>query len=400
MDKTKAFNLLAGYPSLCFTKRSTKVLANAAESLVTSDDGISGKCLLYGAHQGSVAYRNELAKFLTYNYQEKEPISSDDLQITAGATHGLHFTVSAYFQTGDIVFVEDPTYFFAISMLRDDLGMKVIPVKMDEKGMDVDLLEKLILEMKPSAKSGTAQRPFWAMIYTIPTFQNPTGRVLPEERCHRLVDIARKHGLLVFCDDAYNLLHYNEDGLSPRRLLSYETERYGKKEGYVISNGTFSKIMGPGVRLGWIESSENIIDRLRTSSIASGGGSFNHYTSQLVAIAMRDGLQQKLLDDMKVAHTVRVKAVNDVLKEHLPPGITYQEPQGGYFYWFKLPDKMDADMLLKRTLEKYNLKFLVGYRCSAQENFKNFIRVSLSHYEEKELVESFFLLCQAIKECM
>ena len=137
--------------------------------------------------------------------------------------------------------MEDPTYFIALSILQGDLGLKVMAIPMDEEGINIELLEKAIAKEKVAAPEGRV----WGMIYTIPTFHNPTGLSMSRGRGRALIRLASAHSMLVFCDDVYNLLTYSHGALDFSRLRALEQQG----EDCVISNCSLSKValFGPDV---------------------------------------------------------------------------------------------------------------------------------------------------------
>lgn len=177
----EVINLIPGAPSVEILKSVSKILMQATDKLLLSEYGLGGdnSSLQYGPKLGSPIFHKNLAKFLTNLYGDQ--VNNCNIFPTSGATHGLQLTASLFFEPGNIVFVEDPTYFLAMKILREDVGMRVVPVTCDEDGMIVKELEEKVQnldkEMKLSKKSS-----FKGMIYLIPTFHNPTGRTMSEKR--------------------------------------------------------------------------------------------------------------------------------------------------------------------------------------------------------------------------
>jgi DNA-binding transcriptional MocR family regulator len=218
----------------------------------------------YGARVGSCLYREELALFLSQEYDSV--VDRCDLVETAGATMGLHLLATLFFDAGDVAFVEEATYYHATTLLANDCGLRVIPVAMDEEGMIPQDLERALRENSGGIPQViTEEKPYWAMLYTVPTFHNPTGRLMSPERCQQIVSIARQYNLLVVCDDVYNLLYFtppDRDGKSPKRLFAYDDKHDPKYKGNVVSNGTFSKLLAPGMRIGWIEAPQHVVNAI------------------------------------------------------------------------------------------------------------------------------------------
>ena len=246
-----------------------------------------GNLFQYGPEQGLVSYRTSLAKFLESEY--KDPVDPDTLVLTTGATNGLFVTCSLLVDRQAVIFVENPTYFIALEILAKDLGFKVVSIPMTSEGIDWKTLEVKVAEEK-SAFKGDPDR-FWAMLYIIPNYHNPTGISYTTATCTQILRICRENNLLAFCDDVYNLLKYNHQTSQYSRLKALDTTG----DGIVISNGTFSKILAPGVRLGWLEVPRRLVASYTGSGLLLSGGSQNNYTSGIVAALLQTGTIQAQL---------------------------------------------------------------------------------------------------------
>lgn len=141
--------------------------------------------------------------------------------------------------------------------------LKIVPVKLNDDGVDIDDLERKVLEHKFSPAHG---KMFYGCYYTIPTYHNPTGILFSNEVSKALVSLARKHDFLVVCDDVYNMLHY-DDETPPTRLFAHDIDSDLDYKGHVISNGTFSKILAPGTRVGWMECPPRITEEFKNNGV-------------------------------------------------------------------------------------------------------------------------------------
>jgi DNA-binding transcriptional MocR family regulator len=166
--------------------------------------------LQYGPTRGDGEFVEALSQFLTTEY--KDTVKQDELMLTSGASQGLQMAATHFFNAGDTVFVEDPTYFLALEMLKD-LRLNLVPIAQDEEGIQVDLLEKALEERE---LTGGKSEKFKAMVYTIPTYNNPTSVTLSDARRKKLVDLAYKHKLLVVSDDVYTMLHFTASDSAQR----------------------------------------------------------------------------------------------------------------------------------------------------------------------------------------
>jgi DNA-binding transcriptional MocR family regulator len=189
------------------------------------------------------------------------------------------------------------------------------------------------------------------MVYTIPSFHNPGGQTLSHERRIELAELSREHDFLVVADEVYQLLHYFKE---PPPALGTMTDL-----GHILSLGSFSKIMAPGLRLGWIQTSSDLMERLLGTGVVNSGGSFNHFTSHVVRHAIEMGLQQELLEKLRATYRRRVETMDAALHEHLDGLASWQRPDGGYFFWLQLNPGADAGALRKLAAD-YRTGFHYG----------------------------------------
>ncbi|KAG7393189.1 hypothetical protein PHYPSEUDO_011194 [Phytophthora pseudosyringae] len=298
--------------------------------------------LQYGAAKGFVGFREEIAK-LVAGANAVETVDPETLMVTAGNSQAISHAAMVFSKTTKRVFVEEPTYFLAHDIFRElRLDLKGIPAGKD--GIDLDVLE---------AKLAAGDVP--AFLYTIPFFHNPTGAVMSSDRCKRLVGLAQKYGFRIISDEPYNLLHL--DGGALPSLASYDDS------GLVVSLGSFSKILAPGLRLGWAQSSTKTIEALSTIGALRSGGGQNPVTAALVHTVLEQDLLLPHIDLLKRVFRARKAAMCDALRTHCPD-VAFTEPSGGYFVWLELPDGVHTDVLLKEAVARYGVAFTPGTRCS------------------------------------
>lgn len=379
----RIYSLKAGAPSTRLRKLCAGLVQKATTSLHKLDQ--CPEAFMYGADPGAALFRLETAKFLTEQYAHT--VNHEDLWVNAGASQGLAFIGSFLFQPGDVVFAEEPAYYIGLRALQDDLGMKVIGVPCDKDGIIVEELEKLMMEHSNELRPPTDKKPYSAMLYCVPTFNNPTGSFLPADRCKKVIELIRKHNVLAFCDDVYNLLSYTDDNPPPQRLYAFDDKSNADYRGNVISNGSFSKFLAPGLRLGWMEVPECVRNVLKTSAYASSGGCFNHYMSCVVAVALQEGIVKDHLLMVRKVFKSQLDALCDALDKYIPCQFSYQKPKGGYFVWVTFPSGVDCDKLLDICRKKYLVEFNNGTRFAASSGkFKNCMRLSFA-FNECDIIE-------------
>ncbi|XP_072037284.1 2-aminoadipate transaminase-like [Amphiura filiformis] len=389
-----------GGPGVQMTRQTVAVMKEAAAKRLTEEAAAEGELMQYGNTRGDPKYRIELAKFLTKMYGA--PVDRDDILCTAGATHGLYTLCTQLFKAGDIVFVEDPTYFLAQVIFRKDCQFTMVPVPTDDKGMDMEALDRLMTEYKDKGVTKTSEKtPYRSLIYLVPCFQNPTSRCMAPERCQRVVQLARKHESLIVCDDVYNTLSWipKPDGSfddPPQGLFAYDKKTdTDYKGGHVVSNGSFSKFMGPGLRLGWYEAPTRLHAILREGGFLDSCGGFNQFTGGIMGTAMELELVEKHINNIRKYYQDAVGAVCQVLRQKMPKGTKFHEPQGGFFIWIELPDGADVSALRQICMDEHKIAFLPGHTCSPEGNYQNCLRISFSYYPKEELVRAVTVLCEA-----
>ncbi len=330
VDTTDVVDLRTGAPDKGQLREVKDIFCRAAQEhsrLPRAD-----RLFQYGPMRGPPRFTRELATFLNAGYASAlSPVRPAGLLATAGATSGLWLVTSVLLSRRAVVFVESPTYFIATHILRSDLGHRLVPVPMEKDGVDVDVLDRKVAAEKEQMHlrgedceegSSNGHKRFWAMFYTIPTFHNPTGVCVSPAKSSRIVDTARRHDLLVLCDDVYNLL-CNDGGTPPERLLAYADGHDGESGlGNVVSNGSFSKLLGPGLRLGWLEACPALIDRLADGTgLLRSSGCMNNAAAGIITAALGLGLVRDhvrhLRDDV---YADRFDAVYRVLRQFVLTG--------------------------------------------------------------------------------
>ncbi|XP_071948034.1 uncharacterized protein [Antedon mediterranea] len=367
-------SLNVGAPGVDVLRSSAQFMLKSTQMRLEKEIAGNGDLLQYGSMMGDPDYRKNVAKLLSEEYNDDVHWSS--LLTTSGATAGLSLLAGAFFNAGDYIFIEDPTYFQVNRIVGIDLGLKTVPIPFTDDGINLEILTKEIEVRRPKDFRPTTERPFWALMYAITVYQNPTGICYSKEKCEKLLKLARKNNIMIICDDVYNLLCLNKnDGddfeRAPPRLLQYDVKSDEDYFGNVVSNGSFSKVLGPGLRLGWIEAPLVVLSKLLMNGCLIGGGALNHYTSGIVACSLNTELFNNYLLMVK------------------------NEGKGGYFMWFELPSSFDVQAFGDVCKRKHNISFTHGVTCSTAGNWQNCIRICFMYYPVDELVKGVrTLLCE------
>ena len=250
-------------------------------------DGAQPLELNYGARQGDVRFRTALAAFLRDAGGEA---TAESLLLTAGISQALDFVCGRFTKAGDTIFVEEPTYPYSFPIFRDH-RLQVVGVPLDGNGMDLGKFEQLLAQHHPK------------LVYTIPSFHNPTGQTLALDRRERLAELSRKHGFVIAADEVYQLLHH---GTPPPASFGTLVDR-----GNVLSLGSFSKILAPGLRLGWIQANPELMQRMLAQGALVSGGNFNHFASHVVRQLMENGQLASFVHHLRSSYAARAAAMDD-----------------------------------------------------------------------------------------
>jgi DNA-binding transcriptional MocR family regulator len=348
-----------------------KLLREAAANRLDNDDA---SYLAYGAEQGDGYFRKTLARYLSQHYLM--PVDFNDLFITGGASQGLDLICTLFSRPGDTIFVEEPSYFLALRIFADH-GLKVVSLPMDDQGLIIEALEQKLLKNTP------------AFLYTIPTFHNPSSVTLPAGRRDRLVQLGRQHNFPIIADEVYHLLAYTS--APPPPLASHITDSP------VISLGSFSKIMAPGLRLGWIQAGADILRRFPACGMVDSGGGLNPFTSGIMRSAIELGLLDRQVNNLKAVYQERKIALSNELRNVLPDSVRFIEPDGGFFIWLEFAEDIDTGKMLA-VARQYNVGFLPGIKFSGEKGLKNYLRLSFAYYDVPELEEGARRLGRVIEE--
>lgn len=390
-------NLSVGAPGPDLLKNCGEMMLKATKHRLEEEKN-EGKYYLfqYGPTSGLLECRNELKNFLSRRYGDA--VDDEDIILTCGATHGIQLIINSIISPNGIIFVEQVTYMIALEAFKQFPLMKIIMVPMKNDYVDFEKFDIIINnEMKNNNNYLiTNDKIYWAMFYTIPTFHNPTGMTLPPDICKKIIDIARKYSIIVVCDDVYNLLNYNNN-LPPHRLFWYDDKNdCDYQGGNVISNGSFSKILSPAIRLGWLECPTRVSNILKQSGIMKSGGAVNHYVSGVIASLLHLKLQDEYVDLLIKTYQERLNTVCNILDRYLPRCCSYKKPNGGYFIWIKLHEDCDACKFVKWCQDNYKVTAIPGNRFSLIDESKNYLRLSIAFHSSEILKNATQKLCQGL----
>ena len=328
--------------------------------------------LQYGAEQGNGYFRLALAGFLRKGHGFD--VQPESLFITNGISKALDLICTLFTQAGDTIFVEEPSYFLALKIFADH-RLQVVPIETDEDGLIIESLLEKLTKYKPR------------LLYTIPTHQNPSGRTLTGARRARLIELSQQFDFLILADEVYQLLNYS--GKPPESFGAYTHIEN------VIALGSFSKILAPGLRLGWLQAHPNRINRLVTCGLLDSGGGLNPFTSAVVRGVVESGDLEKNIDELIEVYRSRLAFMDLSLRKHLPE-VTYSIPRGGYFFWVRLPEGMDATEFRSKA-KVFKVDIRQGTLFSSQNGLKDYMRLCFVFHEEVKIEEGILRLKESLQ---
>jgi 2-aminoadipate transaminase len=335
------------------------------------------RALQYGPTEGMAVVKACIAEVMA---EEDTPVDVDDVLVTTGGQQVIDLVCKTLIDPGDVVVAEAPTYPGAIPAFCA-YEADVVQVAMDEHGMIVDELESTLDRLEAEGR-----RP--KFIYTIPTFQNPGGVTMSLERRRRLVAIAAERELLVLEDNPYGLLRYEGEQLPTLRSLD------GGE--FVIYLGTFSKILSPGVRLGWAAAPRPVLEKMNVGKQGVDLCS-SSMTQCFVAAYFEQGRWQDYLGSLTQLYRRRRDVMLDALAEHFPAASTWTHPEGGLFLWATLPEFLDTTDLLARALQE-NVAFVPGRAAFLDGRGANAMRLNFSGVGDDDIREGVRRIGEVVRE--
>ena len=330
--------------------------------------------LQYSSTNGFEHFRQQIADRMEAKLNIKT--SADNILVTSGSQQGLDYSARVFCDKGDVVIIESPSYLGALNAFKA-CEPNFVAIPTDGDGMIMEELEK-VLATTENVK----------MIYVIPDFQNPSGRTWPLERRKQFMDIINKYEIPVVEDNPYGELRFEGEYLPA--LKSMDTK------GLVVFLGTFSKILAPGYRLGWVCADDEILAKYNfmeqaASLQASTVGQME--TSKWIDMFDLDAHVNTIRECYKKRRAVML----ETLAKELPEPCTFTRPEGGLFAWVVLPEYMNAKDLQMKCLEK-KVAFVPGGSFFPNGGHDNTLRLNYSCMPEEKIVQGITALCQTIRE--
>jgi len=333
-------------------------LITAVDTMLTGNLDIS---LNYApAYAGLVALVQERMA------RQNVPLTRHEVMLANGSSQILSLLPQIMCDAGDVIIVEGPSFLGAVeTFFNCGLTIETVPVRDD--GMDLDILESTLARL---AAQGIRAK----FIYTIPTFQNPTGSLMPLANRQRLVALAAQYGVLIVEDDAYGDLHF-ENPIPPKLIALDPT--------WVLYVGTFSKILAPGVRMAWACGPSEVIKRINRFKTEGSNGPF---MTRLVAQVAADGWLDQHIAVLNANYAQKCQAMLETIAQSFPSDVRYNRPQGGFFVYVYLPNDLPVSLLLPAAIAN-GVSFLPGTTCYADGQGTHEIRLAFSFQSRERIID-------------
>jgi 2-aminoadipate transaminase len=371
--------------------------------------------LQYSATEGLSSLRDLLVDFLSrYGLR----VGREELIVTTASQQSLDLVGKIFIDRGDMIVVEEPSYLGAVSAFKS-YGVRFLPIEMDEQGLRTDFLHSRLRELKKEAGSGIEYyQNMPKFIYTIPDFQNPSGVTMSLQRREELLNIAEEFDLIIVEDAPYRWLRYSGEELPPigalevgRRSATGASIGTGAEAASaagapadpipptrrVINLFTFSKILSPGFRLGWICADPTVIDKLVQAKQATDLCT-SAFTQRMAEEFLRRGLLERRIQANIALYRGKLRCMLDALEEYMPriQGLRWTAPEGGMFLWITLPEGMDTEEMFKEAIER-NVAYVVGSAFHPAGGGHNTMRLNFSFCSEEEIREGIRRLAALVR---
>ncbi len=337
------------------------------------------EALLHSPTEGLTPFRESLAALTA---SRGIPCTAAEVLVTSGSQQGLDLAARVFLDPGDAVVVEEPTYFGALEAFRT-AQVRLLGVPVDGDGMRTDLLEALLERHRPK------------LIYTLPTFQNPSGAVMSLARRRHLLELAARHGVPVLEDDSYSDLRYDGEPLPALAALdAADAGGTGDSGARVLYLSSLSKVLVPGFRLGWLRAPEPVVRQLALAkqAIDLHSGTLGQL---LVDRFLRDGLFAPHAALLRREYARRRAAILGALSELAPGRLSFVRPAGGYYVWARAGVGVLEGRLLAEAARE-GVAFLPGAACHVHPPAETFLRLNFTHQTPERIREGVGRLARAL----
>jgi len=350
------------------------------EIYASLSDSVKKAGFQYGPTAGYPPLLESLGSFLK---EKGLPVEDNGLIITTGSLQAINLVAKVFIDPGDRVITEYPSFIGAISAFKS-YDAKFETVSLDNNGLCLSELETILESATPEPK----------LLYITPYFHNPAGIVYSPERKTKLMAILKNRNLVMIEDDAYGELYFHPED----KELTVPIKAGGKETVPICYTSSFSKYIGPGLRLGWLLAPPEIIEKCELAKQSMDACS-STFTQVLAHEFLVQNKLPQYLDRLRTIYLRRSKLMLDALDAFMPQGVSWTRPKGGFYIWVTLPEKLDATEILKGVINK-GAVFIIGSTFDPLGKRNNCFRLSFSHTPEEKIAQGVEIIGKAVQSIM
>ncbi len=369
-EREDIISLAGGNP---YTKdfKMNKIVEATTETMLSHGNA----ALQYGSSEGQVGLKKHIRALMA---TENIMVDGEDFIVTGGSQQGLDILGKVFIEPGDVVLMEAPSYLGALSAFAG-YEPRIVSIPLAENGLVVSELE---LRLEELAAEGIKPK----FLYTVPNFHNPAGVTMSLERRHRVIELSQAHQLLLIEDNPYGRLRFEGDDLPSLRELDEN----------VVYLSTFSKILSPGIRLGWLAAPHPILEKIIFAKQAADLCSPT-FTQRIVDEFFKQNDLEDYIAQLVQTYRRRRDAMLESLDEFFPDEAEWTRPEGGFFLWVKLPEFIDTTEMLADAISQ-KVAFIPGRAFFADGRGANFMRLAFCFPSEEEIHEGIRRLSDVVKD--
>ncbi|MEN8124153.1 MAG: PLP-dependent aminotransferase family protein [Bacteroidota bacterium] len=343
-------------------------------------ENIKKLCFQYGPTSGYPPFVESIKEYLK---KKGLPVEKNKILITTGSLQAISIITQEFVNKGDIILTENPCFVGALTVF-ETYGAEIHGIPVDNDGIDIDALKQKINSLNKKPK----------FLYVTPNYHNPAGIIYSPERKKALLEVLSGTGIILLEDDAYNDLYFKED----EKHLTKPMISYNVKDVEIIYTGSFSKILGPGFRLGYMLSSPKIFEKAESVKQALDACTSN-FMQILANEFMTQNKLQPYLKFLRKEYAERKDLLQSCLIKYMPKEIIWNEPKGGFYIWLKLPERINATDIFKESVKK-GVVFVTGRTFDPASKKDDRLRLSFSNMPKESIEEGTKILAKAIKKVL
>jgi 2-aminoadipate transaminase len=353
-------------------------IAEIKALLQEAPDAAWREILQYGSNKGYWRLREALSKFMAQ--REMKANSEKEILVTTGSQQALDLIARVFIDEDDIIGVGYPTYLEALSIFNQ-FSPQFLSIPVDENSLDLDFLEECLRSLETQGKQ-------MKLLYTVPSFENPTGAVMPQANRKRLLKMAEEHDFLIVEDNPYGYIAFEEAPPTPIKAFDEANK--------VIYLSTFSKMVSPGLRIGWVAADEEIIGKLslaKSSVDLCSGGLSQYVASEL----LNRGVVEKQIQRITNVYRAKRDLMLETMEVSFPREAKWNKPRGGLFLWVTLPEGVDASKMVFEAVDR-GVAYIPGSEFFTDPSKTNYMRLNYSFPSQEDIIEGIQILGKLLKE--